>query len=125
MTNRHQILEDRDFWARLEYDATRWVAAAPDPALRRFWIDGFIPDAATNTQRGLDVEGVVWIGEGSQQRGWRFVASVPQKLLHRYRQIFAIESLSLDAERQCLDVVIAWKEPASSGNHPSASISDD
>lgn len=107
MTNRHQILEDRDFWARLEYDATPWLAAAPDPALRRFWVDGFIPDAATNTQRGLDVEGVVWLVEGRQQHGCRFVASLPQKLLQSRRRIFAIEDISLAEGQQCLKVVIA------------------
>jgi len=109
MADRHQILNDQEFWARLEYAACRWLESAADLNMRRYWIDGFVPDGATTTQKGLNVEGVVWIGEreNSHQHGCRFVASVPQRLLDRRRVTFAIESLSLDLGRECLDVVIA------------------
>jgi len=36
----------------LEYGATAWLATAADRNLRRFWIDGFIPEAMRNTKRG-------------------------------------------------------------------------
>jgi len=38
---------------------------------------------------------------------YRFIASVPQKLLHGKRQSFEIESLSLDEDQHLLEVVVA------------------
>ncbi len=83
MNDRDEIISDQPFRSRLEYSATAWLATAADRNLRQFWKDGFIPEAMRNTNRGGDVEGTVWVGEGSStQHQYRFVASVPQKLLH-------------------------------------------
>ncbi|MDB6123226.1 MAG: hypothetical protein JWQ71_2219 [Pedosphaera sp.] len=107
MTDRCPILNDREFWTRLEFATSGWLKNSDNPALRRFWIDGFIPEAATNTKRGLDVAGVVWLGKGSRmQYQYRFLASAPQKLLHGHRHDFEIENLSLDEGRQLLEIVI-------------------
>jgi len=40
MSDRHQIMDDHKFWTRLEHDASHWLEASDDKALRRFWIDG-------------------------------------------------------------------------------------
>jgi hypothetical protein len=106
--DRDQILDDEPFWDRLEYMGSHWLERSDDRALRRFWIDGFLPEALTNTKHGADVEGTVWVGEGSRiQHPYRFVASIPQKMIHRRRQTFTIERLVLDERRQILQIVVA------------------
>lgn len=109
MNNRLEILNDRDFWDRLEFDASRLLGSSPEKVLRRFWIDGFIPESATNTQRGLDVEGIVWVGVGGEQeqQSFRFVASIPQKMLKKRARKFEIGSLTLDCDRSLLHLIIS------------------
>ena len=110
MTGRHQILNDQEFWTRLEYDASRWLENSDDQGLRKFWIDGFLPETARDTKFGVEVEGTVWVGErGRVQYEYHFAASVPQKLLHRRRESFEIESLSLDEAQQLLEVVVSGR----------------
>ena len=107
MSERHQILDDRRFWTDLEYAASQWLENSDDASLRRFWIDGFLPNAATNTKAGIDVEGTAWVGtEGRRQDQYRFVASLPQNMLHRERPGFVIERLSLDEARQTLQLTL-------------------
>ena len=111
MSGRQQILDDKDFWLRLEYEASTWLGRANDPSLRRFWVDGFIPECATNSHYGLDVEGAVWIGEGGRdQYQYRFVASLPQKLLCGVGRRSHIKSLSLDVSQRFLGMVLASGE---------------
>jgi hypothetical protein len=109
MSDRHQILDDQEFWTRLEYDASRWLETSSDRALRRYWVDGFVPANAINTKRGLDVEGVAWVMGGGNGE-YRFIASVPQKLLHGKSQSFEIESLSVDEDQHLLEVVVACRK---------------
>lgn len=105
MSNR-QILDDEEFWTRLEYDASQWLQSSNDKELRRHWVDGFTPTNAVNTKRGLDAEGVAWVmGEGGCE--YRFLVSIPQKLLHRKKQKLEIESLSLDKDQRVLEVVVS------------------
>ena len=111
MTDRHRIKDDRQFWERLEYAASHWLRGSDDVALRRFWIDGFLPEAAKNTQRGVDVEGAVWVGLGRlRQFQYRFVVSVPQKLLHQ-RETFSIEHLALNEAEQTLQIAVSSESP--------------
>ncbi|MBA2435709.1 MAG: hypothetical protein H0W34_09670 [Pyrinomonadaceae bacterium] len=121
MLDRHAIIEDRDFWDRLEYAACAWLA---DSGEKRFWIDGFIPETAKNTRRGADVEGIVWVGEGSRkQHELRFIASVPQKLLQRWAQ-FHIDDITIDEARK--EVTISLSPPSSPNQslQPTAGRSD-
>ncbi|MBI3413803.1 MAG: hypothetical protein HY043_00565 [Verrucomicrobia bacterium] len=114
MSDRHQILDDQEFWTRLEYDASHWLESSDDKTLRRFWIDGFLPESITDTIRGADVEGTAWVGIGGREQWpYRFVVSVPQKMLHRGRQTFAIEQLSLSEAEQTLQIeVVSEKQVA-------------
>ncbi len=106
MSDRHEILNDQEFWTRLEYDASHWLQSSSDKDLRRHWVDGFIPTNATDTKRGLSVEGVAWVmGEGECE--YRFSASIPQKLLRGRRDKYEIESLSLDKTHHLLELVVA------------------
>ncbi len=109
MNNRRAILDDRDFWDRLEFVASGMMANSPNRALRRFWNDGVIPESATNTRRGLDVEGIVWVGVGGarEQQSFRFVASIPQNMLQKHARDFEIESLTLDCDRTFLRLIIS------------------
>jgi hypothetical protein len=111
MRDRDAIIEDSDFWERLEYAASAWLTGSQEKRLRRFWIDGFIPETAKNTQRGADIEGIIWVGEGPrEQHEFRFVASVPQNLLHR-RAHFHIDDIAIDqAQKQ---VTISLSSPSS------------
>jgi hypothetical protein len=108
MSDRYQILSDQGFWTRLEYAATRWLLDSDDPALRRFWVDGFLPDTATNTNYGIDVEGTAWVGIGGRRQDqYRFIASLPQKMLYRETPGFVIEQLTLDEPLQTLQMTLA------------------
>jgi len=106
---RYQILQDGLFWTKLAYHACGWLRNAEDVSLRRFWIDDFLPEIANDTQRGVDVEGIAWIGEGSRtMHPYRFVASIPQKLLHRQLS-YTFECFTLDASQRTLQLEIARK----------------
>lgn len=107
MSDRHQIMGDEGFWNQLEYEASHWLASSDDKKLRRFWIDGFIPESITNTKHGADIEGKAWVGSGGrEQYQYRFVISVPQKMLHRRRHTFCIQRFSLDEEEQTLQIEV-------------------
>ncbi len=81
MNQRNQILEDKDFWLRLEYGMT--LQAEKKEKIPRYWIDGFIPESSTNTRKGIEIEGKVWIFEGQKPSSCRFLAIIPQKLLNK------------------------------------------
>ena len=125
MSDRHQILNDQEFWTRLEHAASRWLEDSDDPGLRRFWIDGFLPDTATNTKYGADVEGIAWVGIGPRrQEQYRFTASLPQKMLYRQTPGFVIEQLSLDETQQTLHITLALhKNPTKPSPTPNATAS--
>ena len=95
----------------MEYDTSHWLESSDDKTLRRFWIDGFVPESIIDTKRGADVEGTAWVGDGPrEQHQYRFIVSLPQKLLHRGRQTFSIEQLSLDAAQQTLRIEIVHEK---------------
>ena len=119
MRDRQAIIEDSNFWSRVEYAASAWLASSAEKQVRRFWIDGFVPESAGNTQRGANIEGMVWLAEGSRQQSeYRFVASIPQKLLHR-RESFAIDDISIDeTEKQVALSLSAVSSPNRSLRDP-------
>lgn len=39
-----QIVNDDDFWSRLEYDACTWLSSSEDKRTSHIWIDGFSPE---------------------------------------------------------------------------------
>ena len=99
-------MEDRDFWARLEYEASASLRNEEEKALTHFWIDGFVPEIIRNTKLGAEVEGTVWVAADAGQDAYRFVVSLPQKLLHGSKRLFSIEEFILDRERKVLQIVI-------------------
>ncbi len=107
-------MSDQEFWTRLEFDASHRLESSEDKTLRRFWIDGFLPESITDTKHGADVEGMAWVGIGGREQcPYRFVVSVPQKMLHRGRQTFSIEQLSLNEAEQTIQIqVVSEKEVA-------------
>src|SRR5262245_26879853 len=108
MNERHQILDDQDFWTRLEFVASRWLETSDDSDLRRFWIDGFLPDVAKNTRLGMDVEGVALVGDHFRhQWQYRFTVALPQKMVRYWKIPFVIERLSLDEGNQTLQIEVA------------------
>lgn len=120
---RHQILNDNDFWSRLEFAACRWLAASDDSRSSRIWIDGFLPESITDTRLGADVEGVAWLTNGSRQQALRFVASIPQKLLQSNRENVVLHAFHLDEDRRLLELAVdkkphLAKEPGSHKLHP-------
>jgi hypothetical protein len=116
-SNRHQIMKDPIFWTRLAYTACGWLREADDKSLRRLWIDDFIPESATDTKNGVDIEGTAWVGDGPRvQHPYRFTVSIPQKMLHRRRDSFSIDRLILDETQQTLRVEIAGGAGPPKGN---------
>lgn len=108
MSDRHQLLNDRQFWTRLEYAASQWLENSEDAVLRQFWVDGFLPDRAMDTKFGADFDGTAWVGVGARrQERFRFIASLPQEMLARKAPAFVIEKLSLDETQQTLRLTLA------------------
>lgn len=102
---------DQEFWTRLEYDAFHWLQSPDDKTLRRFWIDGFLPESITDTKHGVDVGGTAWVGIGGREQWpYRLVVSVPQKLLHRGRQTFSIGQLSLNEADQTIKIEVVGEK---------------
>lgn len=121
MDQRHQFLKDPDFWTRLEFVASRWLETSDERDLRRFWIDGFLPEVARNTRLGIDVEGVAWVGDHFRhQWQYRFTVALPQKMICHCKMPFVIERLSLDEQNQTLQIELArlksLAEPGASPN---------
>ena len=107
VSNRHEITKDQLFWTKLAFTACGLLREEDDKTLRGFWIDDFMPEDATDTKRGVDVKGTAWVGDGSRAMyPYRFIVSVPQKMLHRRRDSFSIESFILDREQQTVQVEI-------------------
>jgi hypothetical protein len=108
MSDRHEIIDDKEFWTRLEYDASRWLEGLEDKTLRGLWIDGFLPDGIKDTKHGIDVEGTAWVGDGPRkQNQYRFVVSIPQRMIHHHRETYTISQLVLSEAQQTLQIEIA------------------
>lgn len=100
-------MTDENFWTLLEYVACDWLRRSEDKGLRRFWVDGFTPISGKNSKRGLDVEGVAWIGNNArEQNEFHFVVSIPQRLLSGKKRQFEIEKISLDDKGRTLALMI-------------------
>lgn len=111
--DRHQIMKDAIFWVALAYSACGWLRESAEASLRGFWVDDFLPENATDTKRGVDVEGTAWIGNGSRDlHPYRFIVAIPQKMLRRRRDRFSIEHVVLDEARRTLQVEIADEKRA-------------
>jgi hypothetical protein len=101
-------MKDPHFWGRLSYIVCDWLRRANDKLLRRFWIDDFIPERATDTKYGVNVEGTAWVGAIDP---YRFVVSVPQKMLHDWRGNPSIERFAIDEAQRTLQMEIAKEKP--------------
>lgn len=107
----HDIIDDREFWNRLEYAASHWLQSSNEKSLRRLWIDGFLPEHAAGTKFGIDVTGIAWVGsEGRVQHPYRFIVSVSQKMAHRRKRDISIEQLVVDSAQQTLEMQIDVEE---------------
>lgn len=100
-------MKDHLFWWKLASLMTAEFGSSEEKSLRRFWVDDFIPESAVNTRFGVDVEGIAWI-----PGRFHFVASIPQKLLHRRRDHIAIHSFVLDESRQTLRIELNCSDGA-------------
>ena len=110
MNERHQIMTDRDFWITLEFDLSGRLSQSHDRAMRKYWIDGFTPEFVSDTESGVNVEGEVWIAEGQRcQTKCRFLARLPQALLHRKIRDFEYEVVCLDIGKKYLELNIERK----------------
>ena len=102
MHDRYQIMDDQEFWTWLEHGASAWLAAADDRTLRHYMVDGFLPDTVRNTKRGVEVDGFAHVYGPGIKDPFRFTVSVPQKMLQRRREKFAISQLYLDPAQEIL-----------------------
>ena len=108
----------------MEYAGSAWLASSHEKRLRRFWIDGFTPERIKDTRRGADIEGIAWVGKGSDQHEYRFVASVPQKLLSR-RASFAIDDITVDDAQKQLTLTLSATSSPNKSLQPTAGRRDD
>jgi len=110
MNARHAIFQDREFWSHLEFTLTGWLADHEEKDLRRFWIDGFIPEGIKDTKYGADVEGKAWVGTSArEQSAYRFVASIPQSLLARTNREYRLSEVHLNPENRQIEFTIEKK----------------
>lgn len=111
-SDRHQIMNDPDFWMRLAFTFCGLLRESADKSLRGLWIDDFLPESVTDTKRGVDVEGTAWVGYGPRlMHPYRFIVSIPQKVLCRRRESFVIERFEIDEERHTLQAEIGHENP--------------
>lgn len=112
-SDRHHIMQDPHFWTRLAFTACGLLREADDRFLHQFWVDDFIPQSATDTKRGVDVEGTAWVGVGPRAMNpYRFVVSIPQMMLYRRQANVSIQRLALDEERHTLHLELGHENPA-------------
>lgn len=110
-------MQDSLFWTRLAYQACGWLRDSGDESLRWFWIDDFIPEIANDAKHGVDVEGTAWVGDGSRsQHPYRFLVSVPQKLLFRHERGYFIKQLAMDKVSKTLQLQIGSLDEPKSDN---------
>ncbi len=100
------------FWTQLAFMSCGLLRESAEKSLRGLWIDDFMPESAANTKRGVDVEGTAWVGDGSRaMHPYRFVVSIPQKMVHHRRDHFSIERFDLDEEQHTLQIEVAYVHP--------------
>jgi hypothetical protein len=105
--DRHEVLEDAQFWAMLEHGISLWFRDCGDQSLGGFWCHGFIPESAQDTREGIEVSGIAWIAKGrDSQEKFSFVASIPQRMLGERRAGAAIGDLMIDPARQELRISV-------------------
>jgi len=106
-SHRHEIMQDQRFWTKLAFTACALLREGEDQTLRGLWVDDFKPEHVADTKHGVDIEGTAWIGDGPQaMHPYRFILSVPQKILHRRRDRFSFEIFVLDQDQHTLQVSI-------------------
>jgi hypothetical protein len=118
VNDRHEILQDKDFWLMLEFGLSGWFPVCGDKSLAEFWCDGFIPENAKNMRDGIEVSGTAWVAEGQEaQHRCSFTACIPQRMLSRRRGEVTFSELTLDIARKELRFAVS---PA--GKSPDTSI---
>lgn len=106
-------MKDPLFWTNLSYRACGWLRGAEDRSLRRYWVDDFLPESSTDTKLGVDVTGAAWVGEGPRvQHTYRFIVSIPQKMLFHRSRNFSIEQFMLDDVQKTIQIEVAAENQA-------------
>jgi hypothetical protein len=67
---------ERWFWAGLEFRVSREMEKHPICRRLRLWCDGFIPEDYLLDRVPGRITGIVWIGDGRQER-WKFSLILP------------------------------------------------
>ncbi len=109
MNPRHQILEDKKFWVKVEFGML--LQPEKKEKFPRYWIDGFIPEYVADTRKGIEIEGKVWIVDGDEQNECSFLAIVPQKLLYKKVREFEYVEIDFDPENLHLKFEIGPSKP--------------
>jgi hypothetical protein len=65
-------MDEREFWARLEYRISEEFAGFADNHLRFYWCDGLVPEQYDVAAGHWRIRGFAWIGQGHQQERWAF-----------------------------------------------------
>ncbi|HEY1051669.1 MAG TPA: GNAT family N-acetyltransferase [Prosthecobacter sp.] len=109
-------MHDTLFWLRLEYHVGAWLN---DNVRQGYWNDGFRPEGIKDTRHGVEVEGITWVCFGSEVLPpFRFVVSIPQKMLRRGRERFVIEDVLFNEAGRDIRIAVACeaKPPARAEN---------
>src|SRR5436189_6097823 len=73
---RRMVLNEPDYWLRLEYRVCREFAGMPDNR-RYLWCDGFLPTEYLIEDPTPRIMGRAWICNGPRQDEWEFTLFLP------------------------------------------------
>ncbi len=108
MGDRDDVMQDHEFWLKLEFWLSGWFRECGDKSMGGLWCDGVTPVSTENTKDGIVVRGTAWIADGSRaQTKYSFEASIPQRMLARRRDDFVVADLLVDRDRSSIVFSIA------------------
>ena len=71
-------MDERHFWASLEFRLCREFAGMPEKRHRSLWCDGLIPNGYTLDGPSPRITGRCWICNGPRQAEWAFALLLPR-----------------------------------------------
>jgi|GEM_PF-6138207 len=77
--------------------------------LRKYWVDGFNLSGIRNTNVGIDVQGEIWMMKHQDGRAWKFLMSVPQKMLRKPITTYFYEIIEFDEDAEFIHLNLERK----------------
>jgi uncharacterized protein YceK len=107
MRTRKEIFDDSELWAQLTHLTCDRPQNADGTGSKRFRIQIFALEDATDSTDGVDVGGKAWVSEdqGAEQL-YSLVISLPQNMLRGQKRDISIEKLHVDEAKHSVRLVV-------------------